>query len=422
MNFIGGTMTTDLAGKKIGMLNVLRRGEGKIIGKKKIKRTTWVCLCKKCNKEVEMLTSNLTRKIKSIKTCQQCSFQLGPKYNFKDLVGEKFGLLTVESMSGKKTKTRGIVWRCKCDCGAVKEVATNGLTSGNYLCCGGDVHFTSPRIIGDIPLDYLNGIRQNAIKRNFKYEVSPEYLWELFLNQDKKCALTGVEIEFTKKKNSHKTKKETTASLDRIDSDKGYMEGNVQWLHKVVNIMKRNHSEKDFLEWNRKIFLNTHQKIDARPSFDEYFLMLAFDVRLRSDDKFNKHGAIIVDNFSKHIVGTGYNGTISGSTLDTINYYDREYRRKFMIHAEENAILNCWKNPLESKEGATIYVTGEPCVNCLQRIVNFGITKIVCADREGTITESDDTEKIRDKIFSISGIEIEKISLTNFWIKKTFYG
>lgn len=412
-------MTIDLTDKKIGMLKVLRRGEGKIIGKKKIKRTTWVCLCENCNEETEMLTSNLNRKIGYPRVCQKCSYNISPKYNFKDLTNKKFGLLTVKKLSGKKTKTRGAIWVCECECGNIKEVATNGLTSENYVCCGHDKHFTSQRV-GDIPLSHLNAVRQNAIKRNLKYDVSPLYLWDLFLQQNRKCALTDVEIEFTKGKNAVKTRKETSASLDRIDSSKGYVEGNVQWLHKIVNRMKSNYSESDFFEWCRRIFLGSINKIDKRPSFDEYFLMLAFDIRLRSDDKFVKHGAIIVDNLSKHIIGTGYNGTIKGSTLETIDYYDREYRRQFMIHAEENAILNCHKNPLELKDGATMYVTGQPCVNCLQRIVNFGITRIVITDRKGTITENENTQKIRDKILFISGIKVENISLNNFWIKKVY--
>lgn len=43
------------------------------------------------------------------------------------------------------------------------------------------------------------------------------------------------------------------ASLDRIDSSKGYVKNNLQWLHKDINIMKRHHSEKYFLELCQKI-------------------------------------------------------------------------------------------------------------------------------------------------------------------------
>ena len=89
-----------------------------------------------------------------------------------------------------------------------------------------------------------------------------------------------------------------------------------------------------------------------------------------------------------------------------------------MIHAEENAIMNCSKNPLDLPEGAAIYITGVPCVNCLQRIVNFGINEVYIADRGGTSTDDKSTEIMRKKIIKMSKIKYEKISLENRWLKR----
>ena len=47
-----------------------------------------------------------------------------------------------------------------------------------------------------------------------------------------------------------------TASLDRIDSSKGYIEGNVQWVHKRVNLMKGNMSTENFIEWCNLVVKN----------------------------------------------------------------------------------------------------------------------------------------------------------------------
>lgn len=158
--------------------------------------------------------------------------------------------------------------------------------------------------------------------------------------------------------------------------------------------------------------------IRTRPTWDEYFLSLAFIVSLRSDDQFIRHGSILVDNFSKHIIGCGYNGTIKGFNDDEL-LMDRKSRRNFMIHAEENCIMNCSVLPSQLKCGCTIYVTGEPCVNCLQRIINFGIDRIVFAEgRIATITETDETAKIREKILNARNIKIDKIPLANKWIKR----
>ena len=72
----------------------------------------------------------------------------------------------------------------------------------------------------------------NTGKSKFAY-----FLASNFLKQNKKCALTGSELEIN-----------VTASVDRIDSKKGYTKDNVQWVHKKVNLMKGTMSQKDFIE------------------------------------------------------------------------------------------------------------------------------------------------------------------------------
>lgn len=70
--------------------------------------------------------------------------------------------------------------------------------------------------------------------------------------QHKRCALTGVEIEFGTAWN-----KVCTASLDRIDSNEGYIEGNVQWVHKAINLMKRDMTDAEFLDWCKRVVLHS---------------------------------------------------------------------------------------------------------------------------------------------------------------------
>ena len=94
-------------------------------------------------------------------------------------------------------------------------------------------------------------LRRKARERNLEWDLTEEYLWELFCNQNAKCAISGVDIILTTKRNKHNNLDRTllTASLDRIDSTKGYVVGNVQWLHKTVNIMKQSLSDSDFISW-----------------------------------------------------------------------------------------------------------------------------------------------------------------------------
>ena len=81
-------------------------------------------------------------------------------------------------------------------------------------------------------------LKRGAKSRDLEFLVSIEYLWDLYLSQDKRCALSGVEIELIECEKFFTEMQ--TASLDRIDSSKGYIEGNVQWVHKCLNRLKSN--------------------------------------------------------------------------------------------------------------------------------------------------------------------------------------
>ena len=147
-------------------------------------------------------------------------------------------------------------WWCKCRCGTEGEVLQTSLVRGASKSCG-----CRKNLIGnDNP--HWNGcgeltgsqwalIRNNAKHRGIPIGVSIEEAWELFLTQNRICRLSGLSIGFSKSYNrklSIHARAETTASLDRIDSSKGYVKGNVQWVHKDINLMKRSLSEQKFLQ------------------------------------------------------------------------------------------------------------------------------------------------------------------------------
>jgi hypothetical protein len=89
----------------------------------------------------------------------------------------------------------------------------------------------------------LSGIKGGAKTRDLEFEISLEEIWRLYESQNKRCALTGVEIVFK----DDIINGENTASLDRIDSSKGYIAGNIQWVHKDINLMKGSLSQEDFI-------------------------------------------------------------------------------------------------------------------------------------------------------------------------------
>ncbi len=107
---------------------------------------------------------------------------------------------------------------------------------------------------GEIPLLLFNRIRAGHKRKDGRildFSITIEFIWELFLKQNKKCALSGIDLIMMNSNNLSSGLH--SASLDRIDSSKGYTEDNVQWIHKRINMMKSNLPEQDFFEWCQMI-------------------------------------------------------------------------------------------------------------------------------------------------------------------------
>ena len=90
-------------------------------------------------------------------------------------------------------------------------------------------------------LSFIKKYEAHAKLKKREWSVSFEYLADLLIKQDFKCSLTGWDIDAMNVQNN-------TASLDRIDSSVGYIEGNVQWVHKMVNMCKQNYEQIEFIE------------------------------------------------------------------------------------------------------------------------------------------------------------------------------
>lgn len=169
-----------------------------------------------------------------------------------NLSGQRFEKLLVISESktsfGDKLHDRSIRWLCKCDCGKEVIIASKYLRKGDNKSCGCTSNFSGYK---QLTKSYFNNIKRSAIARNIEFNITPEYIWKIFEKQNQCCALSGFPIQITKK---HYHKIRQTASLDRIDSSKGYVEGNVQWVHKDINYMKNDFTEDEFCIWIKRIY------------------------------------------------------------------------------------------------------------------------------------------------------------------------
>jgi len=217
--------------------------------------------------EINIKRLNPTEIAKNLGCSNTCVCKYIKEYGLKIIRGknyteQKFNLLTIIEDYGAKAL-------CQCECGTRKIIQKGCVISGNTKSCGcwklkvsseqGKNSTLIKKMIANteyrlIIHDYWYHYKINAIDRNIEFDVTKDYLEKVFLKQNGKCALSGINITLPKTATENR-KYLHTSSLDRIDSSKGYIEGNVQWVHKRLNSMKNSDSLEEFLNWCR-IFVN----------------------------------------------------------------------------------------------------------------------------------------------------------------------
>jgi len=142
---------------------------------------------------------------------------------------------------------------------------------------------------------------------------------------------------------------------------------------------------------------------------DANFINIATELASASKCVSKQVGAVIVKD--GRILSTGYNGTPSGFT-NCRDHWNGEYTsehhewsKTYEIHAEMNAIIWAAREGI-SIDGATIYVTLEPCRKKKKNLIASGIKRIVYA-KEYEHTHSD----VISKFIKDNGVSIEKLAL-----------
>ena len=118
-------------------------------------------------------------------------------------------------------------------------------------------------------------------------------------------------------------------------------------------------------------------KKNLRPSWDEYFMDIAFTVAQRSTCDRAHVGAVIVRD--RRMLTTGYNGAPAGlAHCDDVGHLIIDGHCVRTLHAEQNAIIQAALHGV-NVQGATCYVTHQPCLTCAKMIINAGIKRVVYA-------------------------------------------
>lgn len=192
-------------------------------------------------------------------------FKIGDVIENWEVVSEPFSKPRIKKTSTKEYTINSYYVNCKClKCKNIFSLYCDNLFTGKSKKCVNCSRLEDSTAennarwegFGFIPKTAFERAKWYAERRNIPFSLSIEFLNELFIKQDKKCAISGITLSF---KNIHKSQQ--TASLDRIDSKKYYTEDNVQWIHKHINIMKRELDENYFLNMCKVIVENKYKEL-----------------------------------------------------------------------------------------------------------------------------------------------------------------
>jgi hypothetical protein len=119
---------------------------------------------------------------------------------------------------------------------------------------------------------FLDGVisltKKSARKRNILYDLEYNYLCELIEKQNYICALSGLKLKFGPKRSPT----QTTASIDRIDSDTGYIQSNVWWIDKNINLIKSSIKLNNILLISKRITEQYCDELQCLPNNNHLYI------------------------------------------------------------------------------------------------------------------------------------------------------
>ena len=206
-----------------------------------------------CGKETEKLLSDL--KSGNITGCRNC---MAREKSLKVNIGDVYKNWKV--IEGPRVSVHGCIeYKVLClKCNkTTRWIQPNELKNENmcFMClkCAQKERGIKERINNGgtkyLSINRYHKLERSAFKRNYDFSVTLEYLSDLYLKQNKKCAITGDFLE-----------KLEDASLDRIDSTLGYIEGNVQWVTVQANLSKHLMTMNELYEFCKKVLNHANQQ------------------------------------------------------------------------------------------------------------------------------------------------------------------
>jgi len=176
----------------------------------------------------------------------------------KNEIGNKYGKLTV-IRQGNITKSGMVKWVCDCDCGNITEVVGYSLRKGITTSCGCNMgrkeEFKGSSVFKKTyhVLKRVSKTHKELLELNFEE-------WLILIKED--CYYCGLppyneHFAYSKKRYSKGVKNDNSEifnGVDRIDSSKGYIKGNIVSCCNMCNRMKSDFNQSEFLKQIKLIY------------------------------------------------------------------------------------------------------------------------------------------------------------------------
>lgn len=219
-------------------------------------RFIWRCI--RCDHEWEGTAQSITRRKTLL--CRGCiskesgAFPCQHDNKKIDCLGKTYGGWEVLKESGGSQ--RGMAYLCRCKCGNTRTIQSHHLRSKGISSKCFKCHTLERQCGIPISREYWSNVVDGAKSRGIEFDLEIADSYALFQKQGGFCALTGVPLKLfqsTVKFIHERSGTENAASLDRIDSGKGYVIDNVQWVRKDINMLKGSFSQDSFIEMCQEV-------------------------------------------------------------------------------------------------------------------------------------------------------------------------
>jgi hypothetical protein len=234
----------DITGKRFGRLvaqSVHHRHKG---------RTFWLC---RCDCGGESITSGTTLRTVGAVSCGCYQREDASRLHAENLIGQKFGRLTVVERAPRPRMVRSgeARWLCRCECGGMVSVASGSLKSSGVRSCGCLLIEVTSKSPGEASFNTLYSRYRHAAKvRRLPFDLTKDQFRSI---TQRHCHYCGVEPKQATVIKVRHNGDYIHNGIDRIDSNIGYTVANSAPCCKACNLAKGNMTVAEFLAWLDRI-------------------------------------------------------------------------------------------------------------------------------------------------------------------------